>query len=251
MLALALTFVAAGNSRAAHLRVSSAAAPPGGLAVVQVHLADTGDRPAALVVALDFDTAPITVFDVVPGAASGDATMEYRFREDGLTLVFFGGGEPLADGLLATVYMDVAADAAPGTVVGLRGDGSSAADGDAEPLRLTMNAPAISVAPLDAPHDADTDGNGRLGLSEVMRLVQFFHAGALYCAEGTEDGFSPAGGHRDCAPHDADYAPQDWQISLSELLRCIQFYNGLRGAYHRDSSGEDGFAPGPVIAVVE
>ena len=32
-------------------------------------------------------------------------------------------------------------------------------------------------------------------------------------------------------------------MSLSELLRVIQFYNA--GGYHCDASGEDGYAPGP------
>ena len=32
------------------------------------------------------------------------------------------------------------------------------------------------------------------------------------------------------------------QISLSELLRVIQFFNS--GGYHCDAAGEDGYAPG-------
>jgi len=43
-------------------------------------------------------------------------------------------------------------------------------------------------------------------------------------------------------PHNADQNG-DWQISLSELLRVIQFFNF--GAYHCDAQGEDGYAPGP------
>lgn len=49
-----------------------------------------------------------------------------------------------------------------------------------------------------------------------------------------------------CAPHSSDYNPQDWTISLSELLRLIQFYNS--GAYHAcpdaDPPTEDGYCPG-------
>jgi len=45
-----------------------------------------------------------------------------------------------------------------------------------------------------------------------------------------------------CAPHSSDYAPQDWHISITELLRIIQFFNA--GAYHRCDHGEDGFCPG-------
>gem|GEM_PF-3469840 len=42
--------------------------------------------------------------------------------------------------------------------------------------------------------------------------------------------------------HSADYNPADYYISLSELLRVIQFYNV--GSYHCDPTGEDGYAPG-------
>ena len=65
----------------------------------------------------------------------------------------------------------------------------------------------------------------------------------MHCAAGTEDGFDPGlGGDHACAPHDIDYAPQDWVVSLSELLRVIQFYN-LK-AYHACEGGEGGFCAG-------
>lgn len=35
--------------------------------------------------------------------------------------------------------------------------------------------------------------------------------------------------------------PQDWSVSLSELLRLIQFYNS--GGYAACLDGEDGFCP--------
>ena len=48
-------------------------------------------------------------------------------------------------------------------------------------------------------------------------------------------------GPRTCTPHALDYSPQDWRISLGELLRVIQFYNS--GGYSRSVGGEDGFSP--------
>lgn len=48
----------------------------------------------------------------------------------------------------------------------------------------------------------------------------------------------------DCPPHASDYAPQDWRITLTELLRVIQFYNMPGGAYHASPGTEDDFAPG-------
>lgn len=41
--------------------------------------------------------------------------------------------------------------------------------------------------------------------------------------------------------HSADYNPRDNTISLSELLRVIQFYNNR--FHHCDPQGEDGYAP--------
>lgn len=60
-----------------------------------------------------------------------------------------------------------------------------------------------------------------------------------------------------CFPYSSDYDPQDWQISLTELLRIIQFYNtgpdgdnlgGDAQSYYRigedEPATEDGFCPG-------
>ncbi|MGB1390086.1 MAG: hypothetical protein ACPG61_14490, partial [Paracoccaceae bacterium] len=71
-------------------------------------------------------------------------------------------------------------------------------------------------------------GDGRINLSEVLRLIQFFNSGGFSCAvppESSEDGYEPGAGDTGCAMHNADYNPQDWAISLSELLRVIQFFN--------------------------
>lgn len=81
-------------------------------------------------------------------------------------------------------------------------------------------------APDFTPHSADTDGDGRISLSEILRVVQLYYAGEFGCAERpTEDGYQPGGANRDCAPHDGDYAPQDWQINLRELMLAIYLFN--------------------------
>jgi hypothetical protein len=101
----------------------------------------------------------------------------------------------------------------------------------------------------DGTHTVDQDGNGAIGLSELLRCIQFYNSAGYSCATvpgGTEDGFQPGPGSHACPPHDADYAPQNWAIALSELLRVIQFYN--TGAYHHcptdDPPTEDYFCPG-------
>jgi hypothetical protein len=55
----------------------------------------------------------------------------------------------------------------------------------------------------------------------------------------------------DCISHDSDYNPQDWRISLSEVLRIYQFYNfpsenETDQSYYLclDEATEDGFCLG-------
>jgi len=95
-------------------------------------------------------------------------------------------------------------------------------------------------------HSADTDGDNYISLSELLRLVQFYNSPGYHCCETecTEDGYLPGAGDASCAPHDADYAPQDWQIGLAELLRIIQFFNSGGYSYCPEQATEDGFCPG-------
>ena len=92
---------------------------------------------------------------------------------------------------------------------------------------------------------ADQDADGFITLSELLRTIQFYNSAGLHCASGTEDGYAPGpGADTTCRANTSDYAPLDWVISLSELLRVIQFYNS--GGYHSCPSDgtEDGFCPG-------
>ncbi len=47
------------------------------------------------------------------------------------------------------------------------------------------------------------------------------------------------------AQHSQDYNPPDSLVSLSELLRLIQFYNS--GGYYPCVGTEDGYCPGPPL----
>ncbi|MFM1919968.1 MAG: hypothetical protein RLZZ303_1602, partial [Candidatus Hydrogenedentota bacterium] len=74
----------------------------------------------------------------------------------------------------------------------------------------------------------------------LLRVVQFYNAGAYACAESeSEDGYEAGLGLRDCLPHSSDFQQQDWSISLSELLRLIQLY--AIGGYRDCPGSEDGF----------
>jgi len=97
-------------------------------------------------------------------------------------------------------------------------------------------------------HSADANGDNIISLSELLRVIQFFNLGGYHCAPdgvNTEDGYQPGFvGPRGCDPHSSDYNPQNWIISLSELLRLIQFFNS--GGYNAcpETNSEDGFCTG-------
>jgi len=96
---------------------------------------------------------------------------------------------------------------------------------------------------------ADQDANFVISLSELLRVIQFYNSLGLHCANSpsdTEDGYIPGpGANKACPPYDTDYNPQDWVISLSELLRAIQFYNSIGYTFCPNAGTEDGFCPGP------
>jgi hypothetical protein len=107
----------------------------------------------------------------------------------------------------------------------------------------------------DSPlHSADTNGDFRLGLSELLRVVQLFSIGGYGCGElahFSDDGFqahpdSPESTWcfgRDGFRHDSDI-DADSVISLEELLRAVQLFNGaylMRTADAPCGQSEDGF----------
>lgn len=96
----------------------------------------------------------------------------------------------------------------------------------------------------DTCHTADADCDGSFSLSEVLRLVQFYNAGAHHCGAAETGGYAAGPGAQDCPHHMSDYQPPDWRISLSELLRQVQIFQA--GSYHAcvESASEDGFCPG-------
>lgn len=92
-------------------------------------------------------------------------------------------------------------------------------------------------------HSADTNQDFAIDLSELLRVVQFYNSNGYRCAFGTEDGFAPGlADQPGCQPHDSDFAPADFRINVTELLRLIQYFNAS-GGYAADPSSEDGFRP--------
>jgi len=95
-------------------------------------------------------------------------------------------------------------------------------------------------------HTGDTDGDGTFGLDELLRIIQFFNSPGYTCAAtpgDTEDGYLPqAGSIAGCVRHTSDFQAPAGRITLSELLRSIQFFN-VGGIQFCEGIGEDDFCP--------
>ncbi len=120
---------------------------------------------------------------------------------------------------------------------------------------VTTTSYTVTVTRALGYHSADTDGNWRLSLLELTRVIELYNTrdgttrtGAYYTDATTEDGFA-AGTGTITSHHSAD-TNQDGRLSLLELTRVIELYNTRDGTtrtgeYHRtELETEDGFAPG-------
>lgn len=170
----------------------------------------------------------------------GDTVQNVTDRRDDLdptgliqNIVSFGEdnhGELFVIDISGSVFKIVDKDAATEGEGEGEGEGSAEGEGEGEGEGETVH------------HSADQNSDGKLNLSELLRVIQFYNSHGLYCDAGTEDGYAPgAGANQTCAPHSSDYNPQDWTLSLSEILRAIQLYNSLGFAVC--PGGEDGYCP--------
>jgi len=101
-------------------------------------------------------------------------------------------------------------------------------------------AEGVTEGQVGGVHNADQNGDHRIDLSELLRVIQLYNSDGYHCDSNSEDGYAPGPGDTGaCPPHAGDYHPQDWRISLSELLRLIQIYNS--SGYTPCAEGEDGF----------
>lgn len=95
-------------------------------------------------------------------------------------------------------------------------------------------------------HHADQNLNGIIDLTELLRVIQLYNALRYSCSPtpaSTEDGFQPGPGGLDCLRHTADYLQPQGAITLSEVLRIIQFFNTGGLNYCPNANTEDGFCP--------
>lgn len=233
------------SAHGAVLQVQDVTASPGLSVQVPVQLSSAaGQSVAGLQFDVLYDTAAVIINSVGAGPAAVNAgkTLSSATPATGRLRVLISGlnENVIANGTVAVLSI-VVRPGATGAQTGLA------------LASVVLSSPAgtaVPVTPISGtitigqpqPHSADTNRDWIISLSETLRVVQLFRLGQYSCLSGTEDGYAPGIGPRDCVPHDSDYVPApNWEIDFSELLRLIQFFNAQ--GYERKLDTEDGFSP--------
>ncbi|MCX8065280.1 MAG: hypothetical protein N3G21_08940 [Candidatus Hydrogenedentes bacterium] len=126
----------------------------------------------------------------------------------------------------------------------IEGSGEGGVEGIIEGESIDGEIPGEGE-PIIRYHRMDTNKDFKVQLGELLRVIQFFNSGSYSCPVTeviTEDGYIPGNsGFTSCEPHDLDYVPQDWVISLDEILRAIQYFNSAYYYWCPNENTEDGF----------
>jgi hypothetical protein len=135
--------------------------------------------------------------------------------------------------------------------------------GQTNPIQILLKPDPLVVNQVTM-HSADTDGDFRVGLFELTRVIELYNVRlgttrtgcySVATTAGSEDGFVVDAVRAGSAIvtlsayHNGD-VNRDGRFSLTELTRVIELFNtrsgsARTGAYHVLAGTEDGFAPGP------
>ncbi|GAB5562559.1 MAG: hypothetical protein SynsKO_42060 [Synoicihabitans sp.] len=135
----------------------------------------------------------------------------------------------------------------------------SRADGEA--FQALANPEPLIIEAAAARHTADTNQDGRFGLSELLRVIELYNTrhgstrtGRYRRHAESVDGFAPDAtqltSHENLlARHHMADTDRNGHLGLSELLRVIELYNTREGttrtgAYRKATDTVDGFEPG-------
>jgi hypothetical protein len=247
---LLLLLVAAGllvpASEAATLRLGGALAQPGqqNVPVALTLEPGAGEAVAALQCDVPIDSAVFVQVQVTAGPTAVAASKQVVLSQPqpGRWRIIVSGfnQNAIGAGVVATLLLHISPSAAERAYL-LPPEGVVLSSPEGQRVPGTTHNGAVYVG-AGRFHSADYTQNNKIFLGELLRVIQFFNTGALHCDSAGEDGYAPGPGPQDCHHHDSDYLePRDWRISLSELLRIIQFFNS--GGYVIAPASEDGFAP--------
>ena len=240
----ALVMLLACPVHAANLTLGSVEAAPGESVVLEMLMTPgEGQVVSALQFDVSFPQGSVTLNGAAVGPVAVNANKSlstYSLAPGVLRGLLFGNNRNAIEaGVVVTLTFTIASNASGIHAIALSNVVLSSPNGTSVPVSVTSGT--ISTTVDTSPHDTDVDGDFRISIDELLRVIQFYNSDGLHCMTGTEDGFSPGQGDQGCAHYDLDYAPVDWYISIDELVRGIQLYNSA--GYIRNPAGEDGFVP--------
>lgn len=239
-----------GWSQSGTITFSAVTAPPGApVLITATHtLPEQADNLlTTMVMHLTYPAVLFSSLEVValPGLSLAGKTLDVEKTDAQISLAVFGEGAAVPAADLFYLLGRIHHEAPVGPTIFPSAVSVQGANAEAEPIAVAFSGGAISVIASASFHSADSSQDWRISMTELLRLVQFYHVGAYHCDPDAEDGFAPGLGDLSCGYHDADYAPADGRISFTELLRMIQLYNAPHAAYHNKAGTEDGYAVGP------
>ncbi len=202
---------------------------------------------------------------VTAQALTGNAATSFEvrlFNANGVSAFATFEASSFAGDALATAAVTLVSEPNfdPSAVEIMRVSGARLAGTDA--FGFTFDEIALIPPASTQFHSADTNQDGNLNLSELLRLIELYNTrfgstrtGRYKVDAGQVDGFTPESTiDTDTVVtltryHSAD-SNQDAKLSLSELLRVIELYNYREGttrtgAYKADPTTTDGFTTGP------
>ena len=213
-------------------------APIGEAFWLPIEISGLTNPVGTLVLILDLNPEHVEMLEIeiAPGLAVLGKQTHYRIQETQLHFVCTWGDPVTAPLELFRIRL-TPLEAAGETLDWLESYTLSAASPEALRLSGEFQARPVQLRPANQIfHSADSNRDQRIGLGELLRVVQLYQAGAYHCDPTSEDGYAPgraAHAPEGCTRHDSDFLESSWQIGLPELLHLIQLYNA------------PGYAPAP------
>lgn len=232
-----------GRAAAAILQAGNASGQPGQALQVALSLGrEAGEQVASLQCDLFFNAATLGFNGAVPTENLNAACKTLQANElapGHWRIIVLGFNQlQIPAGMLALLGFQILPAAPPGPCPVQLGS-VVMSNPAAQPIPASGVGGVITVLPLVF-HSADSNTNQVIDLTELLRGIQIYNAGQYWCDASTEDGYTIIPAQRECTPHDSDYRNgADWRISLTEMLRLIQFFNV--GGYVASDSTEDGY----------
>jgi hypothetical protein len=219
----------------------------GEVLTLPVHLENTTQPVATLVLNLYFDVAKVELNDITFAAELAELGKQtYSRILDSRAIIILTLGAPLENpGELFYLHFRLRNYIEYDAFAWLLFYEASAATSDALRMDVTYSPGIILLLDQKATyHSADINRDRIISLSELLHVIQLFNAGAYHCDTLSKKFYAPGMGeieNETCIHHDSDYLEPAWNIGLRELLHLVQLYNA--SGYQYDSEIREQFYP--------